>query len=143
MRRALAISEASLGKDHPTVAICLNNLAVLLRDTNRLGEAEPMMRRALAIVEANLGKDHPDVANTLNNLVQLLRATNRLDQAEPLMRRVLAIFFAFQHDTGHAHPHRDAAIQNYAGLRAAMGKDEADIAASIAALWQEADLDQE
>ena len=29
------------------------------------------------------------------------------------MRRALAIFLAFQRDTGHAHPHRDAAIRNY------------------------------
>ena len=52
-RRALAIAEASLGKDHPTVAIRLNNLASLLQGTNRLGEAEPLMRHALAIHEAS------------------------------------------------------------------------------------------
>ena len=62
IRRALAIDEASLGKDHPTVAIDLNNLASLLQATNRLGEAEPLMRRALAIDEASFGKDHPRVA---------------------------------------------------------------------------------
>ena len=59
MRRALAIDEASYGKDHPNVAIDLNNLAQLLQATNRLGEAEPLMRRALAIDEASYGKDHP------------------------------------------------------------------------------------
>ena len=59
MRRALAIDEASYGQDHPSVAIHLNNLAQLLQDTNRLGEAEPLMRRALAIGEASYGQDHP------------------------------------------------------------------------------------
>ena len=49
MRRALAIDEASYGKDHPRVARDLNNLAQLLQDTNRLAEAEPLMQRALAI----------------------------------------------------------------------------------------------
>ena len=39
------------GPDHPKVATRLNNLATLLQDTNRLGEAEPLMRRALAIDE--------------------------------------------------------------------------------------------
>ncbi|QTF93775.1 tetratricopeptide repeat protein, partial [Halomonas sp. BM-2019] len=87
MRRALAIDEASLGADHPTVAIRLNNLASLLQATNRLAEAEPLMRRALAIDEASLGADHPTVAIDLNNLAQLLQATNRLAEAEPLMRR--------------------------------------------------------
>ena len=59
IRRALAIGEASYGPDHPTVAIRFNNLAQLLQDTNRLGEAEPLMRRALAIGEASYGPDHP------------------------------------------------------------------------------------
>ena len=51
MRRALAINEKSFGPDHPNVAIRLNNLAQLLKATNRLAEAEPLMRRALAIDE--------------------------------------------------------------------------------------------
>ena len=49
MRRALAIDERSVGKDHTTVATDLNNLAQLLKDTNRLAEAEPLMRRVLEI----------------------------------------------------------------------------------------------
>jgi tetratricopeptide (TPR) repeat protein len=51
MRRALAIEERSYGRDHPNVAIRLNNLASLLYARNRLAEAEPLMRRALAIDE--------------------------------------------------------------------------------------------
>ncbi len=90
-RRALAIGEASLGPDHPDVASGLNNLAELLRVTNRLGEAEPLFRRALAIDEASLGPEHPDVAAVLSNLALLLLARNRLVKAEPLFRRALAI----------------------------------------------------
>jgi tetratricopeptide (TPR) repeat protein len=91
MRRALAIDEATFGPAHPTVAICLNNLAQLLKATNRLSEAEPLIRRALVIEEASLGSDHPAVAICLNNLAQLLQEANRLPEAEPLMRRALAI----------------------------------------------------
>ena len=91
MRRALEIGERSLGPAHPTVAIRLNNLAQLLKATNRLGEAEPLMRRALAIDERSLGPAHLNVARDLNNLAVLLQATNRLGEAEPLMRRALAI----------------------------------------------------
>ena len=36
MRRALEINEAASGRQHPTVATCLNNLATLLNDTNRI-----------------------------------------------------------------------------------------------------------
>lgn len=58
-RRALATHEASLGADHPDVAIGLNNLALLLRVTNRLAEAEPLMRRVISIFVANLGGEQP------------------------------------------------------------------------------------
>jgi tetratricopeptide (TPR) repeat protein len=137
MRRALAIAEASFGSDHPTVAIRLSNLAALLQATNRLAEAEPLMRRALAIAEASFGSDHPNVAIRLNNLASLLRDSNRLAEAEPLMRRVLAIFIDFERKTGHSHPNRDTAIENYALLLAAMGKSEAEINATIGSLTGE------
>jgi tetratricopeptide (TPR) repeat protein len=113
MRRALAIDEASYGKDHPRVAIDLNNLAQLLQDTNRLADAEPLMRRALAIDEARYGKDHPDVAINLNNLAQLLKATNRLAEAEPLMRRAWAIDEA---SYGKDHPRVAIRLNNLAQL---------------------------
>ena len=73
------------------MAIGLNNLAELLRETNRHAEAEPIYRRALEIWEKSLGADHPDVAQSLNNLALLLQATNRLPEAEPLIRRALKI----------------------------------------------------
>jgi hypothetical protein len=58
------------------------------------------------------------------------------------MRRALAFFLAFQHGTGHAHPHRDTVTLNYTALFSAMGKTEADIEASLAALRREAGLAQ-
>jgi tetratricopeptide (TPR) repeat protein len=140
MRRALAIDEAIFGGEHPNVARDLNNLAQLLRATNRLGEAEPLMRRALAIDEASFGGEHPEVATDLNNLAGLLQATNRLGEAEPLMRRMVVIFLAFQRDTGHAHPHRDVAIQNYTNLLSVMNRDEASIRVAIADAHREAGL---
>jgi len=62
MRRALAIDEASLGAEHPNVAIDHNNLAALLQDTNRLTEAEPLMARVVTVLEKSLGENHPNVA---------------------------------------------------------------------------------
>jgi hypothetical protein len=49
-RRALAIDKVSYGADHPEVAIDLNNLALVLRATNRVSEAEPLYRRCLVIL---------------------------------------------------------------------------------------------
>ncbi|MCA8902442.1 MAG: tetratricopeptide repeat protein, partial [Hyphomonas sp.] len=77
----LAIDEKSYGPDHPRVAIRLNNLALLLEDTNRLQEAEPLMRRALAIGEKGYGPDHPSVAIRLSNLAVILQNTNRQHEA--------------------------------------------------------------
>ncbi len=48
MRRALEIDERSYGPEHPDVARDLNSLAELLKATNRLQEAEPVLRVALA-----------------------------------------------------------------------------------------------
>ena len=112
-RRVVEIFEASYGNDHPNVATALNNLAGLLRATNRLAEAEPMYRRALAIDEASYGLDHPRVATDLNNLAQLLQATNRLAEAEPLMRRALAIDEA---SYGLDHPNVAIRLNNLAQL---------------------------
>jgi tetratricopeptide (TPR) repeat protein len=98
MRRALAIDQARLGKDHPNVAIRLSNLALLMGDTNRLIKAERLMHRALAIDKATFGKDHPNVAEDLGNLGYLLRHPKRIikrsTEAEPLIRRALTIHAA-------------------------------------------------
>ncbi|MFT5468200.1 MAG: hypothetical protein ACI8UO_003308 [Verrucomicrobiales bacterium] len=71
-RRTLAITEASFGPDHPKVATDLNNLALLLKDTNRLSEAKEPMRRALEIFTASLGPDHPNTLTVAGNLQRLL-----------------------------------------------------------------------
>ncbi|MBK8038991.1 MAG: tetratricopeptide repeat protein [Verrucomicrobiaceae bacterium] len=113
MRRALAIDEASFGKDHPEVGTRLNNLAELLRVTNRLTEAEPLMWRALGILETSLGEGHPKVAIAVNNLAGLLHDTNRLAEAEPLIRRALGINEA---SYGPDHPKVAIRLNNLARL---------------------------
>ena len=113
IRRALAMDEASLGLNHPHVAIRLSNLASLLQDTDRLAEAEPLMRRALAICESSFGPEHSNVAIRLNNLAQLLQATQRMDEAESLMRRALAMDEA---SFGPEHPDVAIRLNNLAQL---------------------------
>jgi hypothetical protein len=103
----------------------------LLRDNNRLAEAELLFRRALAIDEKCFGPDHPSVAISLNNLAWLLGDTNRLAEAEPLYRQVLRILAEFGHRTGHEHPHFRTAIKYYTGLISAMGLSQDAIAARV------------
>ena len=74
MRRALAIDEASYGPEHPDVAVDLNNLAQLLKATNRLSEAEPLSRRVLIILSAfsRQGYQHHQLQAASKNYASLL-----------------------------------------------------------------------
>ena len=136
-RRALAIDDQSYGPEHPTVARDLNNLAQLLKATNRLEAAEPLMRRALEIDERSYGPEQPEVARDLNNLALLLKATDRLEEAEPLSRRMLGILLNFTRRTGHPHPHINTALANFKAILKALGRSEAEIAARLGALLGE------
>ena len=108
-----ALAEATALANAQLVARASNELAQLLRRTNRLGEAEPLMRRALEIHESAFGKQHPDVATCLNNLAALLHDTNRIGEAEPLMRRALEIDVAA---FGEQHPTVATCLNNLATL---------------------------
>ncbi len=113
MKLALKIDENNFGKDHPNVAADLNNLALLLQETNHLSEAEPLMKRALKIDEDSFGQDHPNVAIRLLNLARLLKDTNRLSEAEPLYRRALNIN---ENNFGKDHPNVAVDLNNLAQL---------------------------
>ena len=108
-----ALAEATAIANAKLVAWASNELAQLLKRTNRLGEAELLMRRALEIGVAALGEQHPDVATRLNNLAILLQDTNRIEEAEPLMRRALEIDVAA---LGEQHPNVAVCLNNLATL---------------------------
>ena len=119
-----ALAEAEGHANTKLVAMASNNLAQLLKATNRMGEAEPLMRRALEISKASFGEHHPTVATGLNNLAQLLNETNRMGEAEPLMRRALEISKV---SFGEHHPRVAICLNNLAQLLQAtnrMGKAE-------------------
>ena len=106
-----ALAEATALADSELVAWASNELAQLLRRTNRLGEAEPLMRRALEISEAALGDHHPNVATCMSNLASLLQETSRFGEAEPMMRRALEIEVAA---VGDHHPTVAVRLNNLA-----------------------------
>jgi hypothetical protein len=80
--RALAITEAAYGPDHPDVATRLNNLALILQDLGQLAEAWPLAERALAITEAAYGPDHPAVATLRTDLAAILADPAQPDDTE-------------------------------------------------------------
>ncbi|MFJ6168398.1 FxSxx-COOH system tetratricopeptide repeat protein [Micromonospora orduensis] len=89
--QALAITESALGRDHPSVAIRLGNLANRYSELGRLGEAVTLLERAVLIAEAALGPDQATVATYLGNLATGYSAVGRLGDAVTLFRRALAI----------------------------------------------------
>ena len=116
--RALAIRETTLGRDHPEVALILNNLGLMLKSQGAFTEARPLLERALAIRERALGKAHPYVATSLNNLATLLRALGKHAEARPLYERALEIL---EKTLGSDHPDVASGVNNLAMLRYAEG----------------------
>jgi tetratricopeptide (TPR) repeat protein len=82
------------------VATVLNNLAKVLRDTNRPAEAETLFNRALAIDQTSFGPMHPVVARDLKNLSKFFKIWNRSADAEPLMQRVIDILQDMERQSG-------------------------------------------
>jgi tetratricopeptide (TPR) repeat protein len=91
-RQALTKEEAASGKEHPRVAVLLNNLALMLRQRNDNAAAEPLLRRAAAIQVKAFGAKSPAVASTLNNLGSLLQSRSKMGEAEQAERTALRIF---------------------------------------------------
>jgi tetratricopeptide (TPR) repeat protein len=91
-RQALTNEEAASGKEHPRVAVLLNNLALAQRQKNDNRAAEPLLRRAAAIQQKAFGGNSPAVASTLNNLGSLLQSTGKMGEAEQVERAALRIF---------------------------------------------------
>ncbi|MDQ3930560.1 MAG: tetratricopeptide repeat protein, partial [Chloroflexota bacterium] len=99
---ALAICEAVYGPDHPTVAIRLSNLGLVLQDLGDLQGARSNLERALAIDQAVYGPEHPAVAANLFNLGALLVESGELKEAAFLLKKAQSIYFRYlgpEHDT--------------------------------------------
>jgi tetratricopeptide (TPR) repeat protein len=120
-RSAISLDEASLGPDHPFVAINLLNLADLYVDEGRFPDAEPLYRRAIAIREKALGPGHPELAIALNNLGAMYRLQGRYSEAESLYRRALAIR---ETSLGKNHPAVFTSLNNLAVLYHVQGRYE-------------------
>ena len=108
-----ALAEATALANSEIVARASNDLAQLLKRTNRLGEAEPLMRQALGINVTVFGEQHPTVAACLNNLAALLRTPTDIEEAEPLMRQALGINVTV---FGEQHPTVATRLSNLAAL---------------------------
>ncbi len=87
---ALTIFE-NVPENESSVAVCAQNLAMLLHKQGELSAAWPLYRRALAIDEKLLGPEHPQTAADLHNFARLLQDQGELTAARQLLQRALAV----------------------------------------------------
>ncbi len=73
-KRAVAILEDSLDRDHPRMAAVLQGLSGVYAARGENGAAEALLKRALDIRVKALGEGHPDVAVTRDLLAKLRSA---------------------------------------------------------------------
>ena len=80
----------------PNVAVTLNNLAILYKNTQRFTEGEVMYKEALEIrrrlAKSNPQAYEPDVSATLNNLASLYYETQRLTEGETMYKEALVFY---------------------------------------------------
>jgi len=91
-RCALAIDVRRLGTEHPSIAVCLNNLANVYSVQGKYEEAEPLYWHTLTIYEKVSGIEHPDTAMAYTNLANIYSEQRKYEQAELLYQRALAIY---------------------------------------------------
>lgn len=88
-QRAIQIWERTLGPEHLSVAVPLNNLASLYLYQGKYAQAEQLFRRALTIREQWLGENHLLVAQPLTNLAVLYSKQEKYAEAEVFFQRTL------------------------------------------------------
>jgi tetratricopeptide (TPR) repeat protein len=89
--RALAVTEAALGRDDPEVAWRRTNLGRVLRGLGDLAGARAQYERAVTIDETALGPDHPNVGGSRNSLGLVLQDLGDPEGAKEQFERALVI----------------------------------------------------
>jgi len=135
--RALSIREKALGPDHPSVAVSLNSLAILLMTTGDLAEARSRGQRAVEIYEKSLGPDHPALAVGLEALANVCSELGDYAAARPLYERSLAIR---EKALGPEHPDVASGLNNLALTLYKMGDYAAarPVYERAGAIWEKA-----
>jgi tetratricopeptide (TPR) repeat protein len=104
-QRLLHLAEQIHGHDHPTTALCRDELAgaYAYRSVGRVDEAISLYERTLVDTERVLGSDHPNALTSRNNLAATYRSAGRVDEAISLYTRTLVdterVLGSDHHDT--------------------------------------------
>jgi tetratricopeptide (TPR) repeat protein len=85
LRSALRIKRKRFGPASPTIADACLNLAVLLDDGRKFGEAEPLFEEALRIYAASLGDTHWMLGGARSHYAGHLIAIGEFEKAESML----------------------------------------------------------
>lgn len=130
-RRALAIAEATLGKDSVEAAEHADELAVMLASQGKPAEAIPLHERARDTLTKKLGPQHPSVGSAILNLGAVDYEQGNLKAAAERFAQAAAIFEA---GIGLGHPWTGSAYRNLARVRRSNGDLEGALAAAQKAI---------
>ncbi len=89
-QRALDLAEARYDPEHPSIAICQSDLALILRDLGQFEGAKELLERALIAANASYEPEHPRVLIPKSNLALALQDLDELERAKNLLEQVLA-----------------------------------------------------
>ncbi|HWO18774.1 MAG TPA: serine/threonine-protein kinase [Kofleriaceae bacterium] len=92
LERARKIWVASVGAEHPDVALVDLNLALVHSDRGEHDQAAVLLRRAIAVQTKMLGPDHDEIAASLYNLAVAERQAGKLEDALASARRCAEIY---------------------------------------------------
>jgi tetratricopeptide (TPR) repeat protein/predicted Ser/Thr protein kinase len=100
-REALDLARRWYPSGHPDIAVCLSELAGVLRERGTLEEAEARATEALAMLQSLYGPDHREVIVATQRLAGVLADRGRTADADRLHRQALA---TSQSALGDGHP---------------------------------------
>jgi serine/threonine-protein kinase len=110
---------ASLGAEHPQVAMALQSLANDDQVTGDYQRAEELYGRALEVFETALGPEHPEVAKTMANLALVEKAQGRYVEARERYEDALRLL---EPALGPDHPDLGVVLTNLGLLLEEMGE---------------------
>ena len=113
--RALKIREQVSGKNHPDVAVILNNLAANHEAQGDFTESQRLYERARVILQPADERFLLDLARTLNNLSVIYFKQGQYAKAQPMCEQALAIR---KQKLSPDHPDRAVTLSNLAAIYA-------------------------
>ncbi|MBF0446274.1 MAG: tetratricopeptide repeat protein [Magnetococcales bacterium] len=99
--QGIEICEILYGKEHPGVAIRINNLGQAWHRLGELTLAQTQLTKALAMLEKNPDSQQQLIANLFGNLALLRRDQKQIDDASTYFQKALAMV---EHKHGLEHP---------------------------------------